>query len=163
MANLSQDDARKELMGRVEREIQQEVSRYIEKQLEEAIEFQPKLLFRQQVSMLARQHYIFTDEGQRQFVDMVFLDPKADEIILVDLKRGRLDSAHHDQLGRYLDHARESKFLCTFLEKGTGLRGVLATVEECTFKPKRKDIEVCIVDRAKAIKVLKRLRRQRRA
>jgi len=36
VANLSQDAARKELMSRVEREMQQEVSRYVEKQLEEA-------------------------------------------------------------------------------------------------------------------------------
>ncbi len=132
-----------------------------EKQLEDAIEAAPELLFQDQATLLARQHYIFTDEGERQFVDMAFLEPKANEVVLVELKRGALERAHEEQLGRYLDHAGDSKLLARFLGKGAGLRGVLATAQPCKFRPKRKDVDARIVDRRAAIEVLKRLRRQR--
>ena len=132
-----------------------------EKQIEDAIEADPKLLFKQPVTLLARQHYIFSEAQERQFVDMVFLDRKANQVILVELKRGKLDSSHQTQLCRYLDNARESGLLRRYLDDGAKLRGVLATVEESSLKPRRRDVEIRIVDRARVIKVLKKLRKRR--
>lgn len=129
-----------------------------ERNLEDAIEVEPGLLFDQPVALLARQHYIYTEEGQRQFIDMVFLDPEADELILVELKRGKLARQHEKQLARYLAHAAESRLLGSFLAKGTTLRGLLATVEPCEFKAKARNVTVCIVDRKKTIAVLKLIR-----
>ena len=129
-----------------------------ERDLEDAIEAAPELLFRKPVQLLARQHYIFSDEERRHFVDLVFLAPEANELILVELKRGRLAAEHARQLRRYLDKAPGSKLLASFLEKGARLRGILATVEEGTFEPKDRDIETCIVNRKHALDVLKCLR-----
>ena len=132
-----------------------------ERNLEDAIEAEPTLLFRQPVVQIARQHYIFTDEGRRQFIDMVYLDPEADELILVELKRGRIAREHVAQLRRYLDRAGDSKMIAAFLSKGTRLRGLLATVEPGGREPKDDDITVRIVGRKRAIAVLKQLRAQR--
>lgn len=132
-----------------------------ERNLEDAIEADPTLLFKQPVVLLARQHYIYTDEQRRQFVDMVFLDSEADELVLVELKRGKLAHEHVRQLRAYLDHARESKVLASFLDKGTALRGLLATVEDCSLKIRDKDISTRIVDRRRTIEVLKQLRQRR--
>ena len=134
-----------------------------EKQLEDAIEAEPALLFSPPLPLLARQHLIFTEEQERHIVDLVFLDPQVDELILVELKRGKLTAAHGDQLGRYLDHARESGMLRAYLDDGAGLRGVLVTVEESDFNPRREDIEVRLVDRDRVIGVLKRLREENTA
>jgi len=132
-----------------------------ERNLEDAIEAVPELLFKQPVTLLDRQHYIYTEEKERHIVDLVFLDPEEDDLILVELKRGKLTSEHYDQIRRYLDNAHKSKLLLSFLEKGMALRGILATVEECKFKPKGADVSVCIVDKQETIEVLKQLRNQR--
>lgn len=132
-----------------------------EKHLEDAIEAAPVLLFQRPVTLLARQHHIYTDEKERHIVDLVFLDAEADELILIELKRGKLVGEHHAQIRRYLDHAHESRLLSSFLENGTGIRGVLATIEECTFGPKEADVSVCIVDRQQTIEVLKESRDRR--
>jgi ERCC4-type nuclease len=129
-----------------------------EKQLEDAIEVEPGLLFKPALPLIARQHHIYTAEEERQIVDMVFHDKKKNEIVLVELKRGALVREHRDQLRRYLDHAHESRLLMKYLDRGAALRGVLATVEPCELNTKAKDISVCIVDRRKVIKVLKRIR-----
>jgi len=134
-----------------------------EKELEDAVQAAPELLFAKPTALLARQHYIFTDDERRHFVDLVFLDPEADELILVELKRGKLAGEHARQLRRYLDGASESKLLRSFLHKGTRLRGILATVDESEFHTKDPDISVCIVDRKHAIEVLKELRKIRLA
>ena len=133
-----------------------------EKNLEDAIEAAPGLLFEQPVALLARQHTLYTDEKERHVVDLVFLDSEADELILVELKRGKLTGEHEGQIRRYLDHAYESQLLRRFLERGTRIRGILATVEEGRFKPKDADISVRIVDKRRTIEVLKQLRGQRR-
>jgi len=78
----------------------------------------------------------------------------------VELKRGRLGPTHEKQLARYLDNARESTLLKSYLDRGAALSGVLATVEKGDFIPKRKDIAVIIVDRQKVIDHLKRTRTQ---
>ena len=132
-----------------------------ERNLEDAIEAAPELLFKEPVTLLARQHHIYTDEKERHVVDMVFLASAGQEVVLVELKRGRLASEHRDQLRRYLDHALESRLLRGFLEAGTKIRGVLGTVEESTFTPRDPDISACVVDRKKVIKVLKQLRKRR--
>ena len=134
-----------------------------ERDLEDAIEAEPGLLFARPVSLVVRQHTLFTEEKDRHVVDLVFLDAKANELILVELKRGKLMRAHRDQLRRYLDHARRSDLLRTLLADGAHLRGVLATVEPCELKVKDKDISVRVVDRKKAIRALLRLRARRRA
>ena len=77
---------------------------------------------------------------------------------LVELKRGSIRPEHRDQLRRYLDHAGESSLLRGHLDRGARLRGVLATVDPCEFDPKDPDISVRIVDRARVVAALVRLR-----
>jgi len=132
-----------------------------ERYLEDAIEAEPELLFKQPVALIARQHHIYTEEKERHIVDLVFFDPEANELILVELKRGKLCKGHYEQIRRYLDNAHKSRLLNSFLEKGAKIRGILATVEECKFNPKASDVSVCIVDRKETIEVLKELRKVR--
>jgi RecB family endonuclease NucS len=134
-----------------------------EKDMEDAVQAEPGLLFRRPGTLLARQHYVYTEEGERQFVDLVFVNAKADRIALVELKRGKLTREHAAQLRRYLDHARESPLLRSLLDKGARARGVLATLEPCQFDPKDPDISVRVVRKERVIRVLKQLRDQRRA
>lgn len=129
-----------------------------ERQLEDAIEAQPGLLFEQPVKLLARQHYIFSEQGERHIVDLVFWDPEADVAYLVELKRGRLAREHKDQLARYLDHAGQSSLLGPLQERGTSIQGILATIEESKLRLHRPDISVRFVDRALTIDVLKKKR-----
>ena len=129
-----------------------------EKHLEDAIEFAPELLFHQPVALLARQHYIFAEEKERHIVDLVFLDSAAEELILVELKRGKLRHEHYDQLMRYLRNAYESELLRGYLEDGMALRGILATMAECRYRPNSNIVSVSIVDQRQVIRVLKRLR-----
>jgi len=139
-----------------------------ERNLEDAIEKRPTLLFERPVQLLARQHHIFTEvvgdpaaRPIKHIVDMVFLDKKADELILVELKRGKLAREHVRQLRRYLDHARESKLLRFHLDAGARLSGLLATVEPCEIKTGDPEISTHVVHRKRTIKVLKKLRQQR--
>jgi len=117
-----------------------------ERDIEDALEADPTLLFDQAVQLLDRQHYIFTVEKQRHIVDMVYHDKKANELILVELKRGALQPSHREQIRRYLDNAAKSKLLRSFLDKGATLRGILATVEPSGLKPKHKDVTVQLID-----------------
>ena len=133
-----------------------------EKDLEDAIEARPALLLGGRVRLLARQHHIYTEDKERHIVDMIFHDRGADELILVELKRGKILLEHYRQIRRYLDNAQRSKLLRPLLEKGTKARGVLATVEQCTFHTKDPLVSVCTVDRKKAIEVLKQLRARRK-
>jgi ERCC4-type nuclease len=132
-----------------------------ERNLEDAIQAVPELLFAEPVTLLARQHLIYTEEKEKHVVDMVFLDPQADELILVELKRGRLTGDHLCQLRRYLGHAGKSKLLRGFLEKGTRVRGVLATIEACELETREPDVSIRIVNREHVIEVLKELRKLR--
>ena len=134
-----------------------------EQQIEDAIQADPSLLLTQPAALLARQHTIYIERDDRHVVDMVFVDSDADELILVELKRGPLRPEHERQLRRYLDHAPESKLLRPFLDAGTKLRGVLASVEPSGFAPKTPDVTAVTVDKTKVIDVLKRLREQRLA
>ena len=131
-----------------------------EKNLEDAIEADPCLLFEQPVTLLARQHFIFGDQRERHIVDLVFLDEAAAELILVELKRGKLVAEHEAQLKRYLDRADASPLLAAYLADGVHVHGILATVQACTFTPRDRRITVRIADRKQVIDVLKRLRRQ---
>ena len=134
-----------------------------ERDLEDAIEAAPELLFSRPVSLLARQHHIYTDSRERHVVDLVFVRQDADEVILVELKRGRLAHEHVRQIRRYLDHASESKLLRPFLQSGTAVRGVLATIEDCQLKVRDRDVAVRTVDRADVTRVLADLRARRLA
>lgn len=131
-----------------------------EKELEDAIEAAPELLFPKPIALLARQHYIFTEEKERHIVDMVFLDSEENELILVELKRGKLRHEHCQQIQRYLNNAYKSDLLRSFLEKGASIRGILATVEECKLESEVSGVSACIVDKDKTIQVLKQLRYQ---
>jgi ERCC4-type nuclease len=133
----------------------------VEKNLEDVIEAAPGLLFPGPVTLLARQHCISTEGDERHIVDMVFLDPEADELMLVELKRGKLAREHYHQIRRYLDHAHLSPLLGPLLEKGTKIRGVLATVEQDPFRPEDAEVSVRVVDKKQVIAVLKQLRLQR--
>ena len=134
-----------------------------ERNLEDAIEASPELLFAQPVTLLARQHHIYSRDGRRHIADLVFLDTEADELILVELKRGVLTEDHCRQIRRYLDHALESQLLRAFLDEGTAIRGVLATVTESEFTSGDKDITVYTIDRRQVIQVLQQLRSRRLA
>jgi ERCC4-type nuclease len=142
-----------------------------ERNLEDAIEAAPELLFGpmhplERFVLLARQHHIYSEERERHIVDLVFADQTANELILVELKRGGLVPEHEEQLQRYLDHAHKSPLLHAVLESGAQVRGILATVESRAsrrpFQPKNPRISTHIVDREAAIDVLVRLRDQRR-
>lgn len=133
-----------------------------EKNLEDAIEAEPGLLFRNKVSLLARQLHVYDDESQRHVVDMVYLDNKRQHLILVELKRGALTRAAYDQICRYMDHADQSKVLQSYMQKGFTLRGQLATVEDGDLKLPRSDIGIKIVNRKRVIKVLGALRKKKR-
>ena len=132
-----------------------------ERNLEDAIEAAPELLFKQPVTLVARQHCIYTEGKERHIVDLVFFDSEADELILVELKRGKLTGEHYNQIRRYLNNAYKSQLLRSFLEKGAAIRGILATIEECKFGPEAEDVSVSIVDKEQTIKVLKQLRDRR--
>ena len=129
-----------------------------EKNLEDAIETSPKLLFTQSVELLARQHHIYTDEQDRHIVDLVFLDHKTRELILVELKRSSLLPEHGRQIGRYLTNADQSSLLRGYIDDGWTVRGVLATVAESDYEPDDPIVSTVIVDRKRVIKVLKQLR-----
>jgi hypothetical protein len=96
-------------------------------------------------------------------VDLVFHDPDADEVILVEAKRGALTREHYRQLRRYLDSAHQSRLLRRFLEQGTALRGLLVTVEQSALPTKDPSVSVSVVDTQKVIAVLKQLRAERAA
>jgi len=132
-----------------------------ERQLEDAIEAAPELLFEQPATLLGRQHHVYTEHGERHVVDLVFLAPETNELFLVELKRGKLAREHEGQLRCYMDQAHESPLLRPLLEDGAQICGILATVEECDFKPHALDIVVRIVDKGRTIQVLKRLRADR--
>jgi hypothetical protein len=95
-------------------------------------------------------------------VDLVFLDRGANELVLVELKRGPITGEHHGQIRRYLDNAHRSRLLGPLLRQGAGVRGLLATVEGRAARPRHGDVSVRIVDRRRCIEVLKRLRKRRR-
>ena len=132
-----------------------------ERNLEDAIEAAPELLFDPSYTLLARQHYIFTEGAERHIVDLVFVNEAGGTLELVELKRGKLNSEHEAQLQRYMDHAGESPVLQACLDAGCALRGVLATATNCTYKPHNRHIRTVIVDEQKAIQVLKSLRTKR--
>jgi len=132
-----------------------------EKDLEDAIEFDSKLLFSQPVQLLARQHYIFSEEEQRHFVDMVFLDESTKDVFIVELKRGILSAEHEKQLVRYLKNASQSKLLKDYLDQGYTMKGLLVTFEECEYTTTSNEIETVIVDKEEIRKVLKKLRKIR--
>jgi ERCC4-type nuclease len=132
-----------------------------ERYLEDAIEAEPRLLFHRPVTLIARQHCIYIERGERHVVDLVFLDRKANELVLVELKRGRIVPEHYQQIRRYLDNAHRSRLLRPLLEKGARVRGMLATVEECAAELPDAEVSVCLVDRKRCVEVLKRLRKRR--
>ena len=132
-----------------------------ERILEDAIEAEPGLLFDASYTLLARQHYIFSEGDERHIVDLVFVNKAGGNLVLVELKRGKLNSEHEAQLERYMAHAEESTVLKACLDAGCTLRGVLATAEPCAYKPRNKNIRTMIVDEQRAIQVLKRLRSER--
>jgi ERCC4-type nuclease len=123
-----------------------------EQEMEDAIEHSPRPLFHHPVQLLARQHYIFSDERERHIVDLVFLDEENREIVLVELKRGRLSREHEQQLQRYLDHAGESPLVTEHLRAGFALAGMLASLDETTYRPRNRAIHVAHVNREKTIR-----------
>ena len=93
-------------------------------------------------------------------MDLVFFNREANQLRLVELKRGRLDEEHEAQLKRYLAHAYQSPLLHSLLEGGANLGGILATVSEGKYKPISVNITVKLINPDRVIAVLKRLRRQ---
>ena len=132
-----------------------------ERNLEDAIEAEPGLLFDPSYTLLARQHYIFSEGDERHIVDLVFVNETGGTLELVELKRGKLNGEHEAQLQRYMDHAGESPVLHACLDAGCALRGVLATATDCAYKPRNRHIRTVIVDEKEAIQVLKTLRSER--
>jgi ERCC4-type nuclease len=131
-----------------------------EKQLEDAIESDPALLFDHPVRLIGRQHLIINDQA-RHVIDLIFHDPAADEVILVELKHARLQPSDREQLRRYLDCARKSQIVRRHVDCGSGLRGVLVSTEQGNLAVRYPDISVKVVNRHRAIMVLSKLRRMR--
>jgi Fanconi anemia group M protein len=126
-----------------------------EQDLEDAIETEPSLLFDHPVALLARQHVIFGEEQGRYVIDLVFADQQANELVLVELKRGPLQLEHETQLQAYLDNAPQSPLLRRYLDAGFALRGILATVAQGDYQPgTARQISARVIDRKKAIEVL---------
>jgi ERCC4-type nuclease len=133
-----------------------------ERDLEDAIELDPGLLFDGEVSLLARQHTFLGEHGERMVVDLAYVDHAAQELVLVELKRGTLAREHETQLARYIRRAGASPLLRRHLEQGYRLRGVLATAAPCDYKASLPGvIQVRIVDRERAIDALRRARDER--
>ncbi len=135
-----------------------------ERDLEDAIEAAPDLLFDEKnVTLLDRQHGMIADDGTRHVIDLVFVDEEAEALILVELKLGALEPSHETQVHRYLDVARRLRNtrMTPYLARGFELKGVLATVAECDYKPQSEAVSVSIVDRKRVLHVLKKLRRRR--
>ena len=132
-----------------------------EKQIEDAIEAEPSLVLEQPFELLDRQHYIFTDQGERHIVDLVYFNRETNQLRLVELKRGSLNPEHEAQLQDYLDHAHHSSLLRSLLEGGAGLRGILASTAQERYLPNSSQISTHRIDESRVIEVLKRLRLQR--
>lgn len=133
-----------------------------ERDLEDAIAAAPALLFGHQVTLVARQHTIQISPAERDVIDLVFLDHDAHQLVLVELKRGALEAAHEAQLERYLAHAEQSPLLRGYIEHGAQLCGVLATVTPCDFRPAHTEqVSAQVIERDRAIQVLRQLRRKR--
>jgi hypothetical protein len=132
-----------------------------ERNLEDAIEVAPGLLFDRPVELVARQHVISLEAGERDVVDMVFVDPAGPELILAELKRGALAHDHEAQLRSYLDDIHRSPLLMEYVERGATLRGLLVTFTPCDYTPQSPDIEVVVVEESAVIEILKRLRKGR--
>ncbi len=98
------------------------------------------------------------DADLRHAVDLVFLDERRKELILVELKLGVLTGAAIDQISRYLDNAYKSTLLRTYLDQGFKLRGMLATIEKSDINVARSDVTVRVIDRRRVIKGLLALR-----
>jgi ERCC4-type nuclease len=133
----------------------------LECQIEDAIVARPELLFSETVEVASRQLHIYDDEEERHIVDLVCICAATHELILVELKRDKLQPAHREQLRRYLDHAHESPVLRGFLECDYALRGVLASPEIGDLKAKYDDITIRAIDAAGVIRWLVQQRRQR--
>jgi hypothetical protein len=132
-----------------------------ERNLEDAIEAAPWLLFDCDVELVARQHSVTTDQGDRYVLDLVYYAPDCDELILVELKRGALDADHETQLKQYFDVARGSALLRAHLDRGATLRGILATFAGSDYVASDPDIDAVVVDERAVIGVLKLLRQRR--
>lgn len=133
-----------------------------ERNLEDAIAAAPELLFEQEAVLVARQHALQASSHGRDVVDLVFLDQEAHQLLLVELKRGKLEAAHEAQLQRYLAHAVQSPLLRDLVDRGAQLRGVLATATPCDYRPSdSRHISVRIVSRDRALEVLRQLRHER--
>ena len=134
-----------------------------ERDIENALVYDPKLLFPSALPLVARQHVIFDDKKGKHVVDLVYHERMSSELILVELKRGRVRQEHVAQIARYIDRASDSPLLRGYQKRGCTIRGLLATVEECSLKIKRRDVSLRVIDRNAVIRALKSLRRERLA
>jgi ERCC4-type nuclease len=133
-----------------------------ELQIEDAIEAHPALLFSEEpVTLVARQHRIRDDGVDRHVVDLVFHAPGSQELVLVELKRGRLEPAHRVQLRRYLEIAPESPLLGRYVAAGCRLRGVLASPDPGAWRCSDADISVVRLCPDATLQALRSLRRPR--
>lgn len=134
-----------------------------EKDREDAIEVEPRLPFRNKLDLPARQVYLFDADERRYFIDMVYVDTKQRELILVELKRGPLTRAADEQICRYLDRAEQCPLFGPYLGGGFAVRGVLASLEGSSLKPSRGDVSIRIVNRKRAARALVEMRCKRRS
>ena len=134
-----------------------------ERNLEDAIVASPGLLFDRPVELLARQHVLFSEGRDRHAIDLVLVDRAADEVILLELKRGALRREHEAQLRRYLDHASRSALIAPLIDAGARLSGLLATIDPALFQPRDPQIAAVTIDPSRVIAVLRDLRTARLA
>lgn len=121
-----------------------------EQQIEDALAAHPELLLAEPAELVARQHRIQGAGAEFHVVDLVFRLRFAPDLILVELKRGTLESAHVRQLRRYLDNAAASPLLRRYLEAGYRLSGMLASPDGGRIRDDDPDIGIVQLD-AKAL------------
>jgi ERCC4-type nuclease len=131
-----------------------------EADLEWALAERPDLLFRQPVTLLARQHVFRDAAGNRLVADLVFADHGGEYVYVVEVKRGAIQEADMRQLSGYLDAADRSPLLSDHLRRGYGLRGILAASEARVRRTADRRIEVRVVSADKAAQELVRRRGQ---
>jgi ERCC4-type nuclease len=131
-----------------------------EHDVEEAIARRPELLLGSPAELLARQHVLFDDEGAKHVIDLVLGAAEEPVAYVAELKRASITNEHVEQLTRYLDRARHSELLASLIDAGFELRGVLASPEPSSIRPKDRRVTVIRLDREALIEELLRARRE---
>lgn len=129
-----------------------------EKDIEDAIAMSPEILFGKRLELVARQHAFRSESGEQGIADLIFYDPRANELTVVELKREPVGLADYRQLKSYLQAAANSALLRSYLGKGASIRGVLASCSESNFRSTSAAIEIRSIEKSRVLSVLRGIR-----